>query len=59
MVEAGWCVCVCVRVNDILKNTIEKCHSLIISDEHMQSKNNCRNNEVTMVKLGWEIVLLN
>lgn len=46
-------------VNDTLKNTIEKRHNLIVSDEHMQSKNNCRNNEVTMEKLGWEIALLN
>lgn len=52
-------MCVCVCVNDILKNTIEKCHNLIVSDEHMQNKNNCRNNEVTMEKLGWEIALLN
>lgn len=49
----------CVCVNDILKNTIEKCHNLIVSDEHMQNKNNCRNNEVTMEKLCWEIALLN
>lgn len=53
------CACMCVCVNDILKNAIEKSHSLIISDEHMLSKNNCRNNEVTMEKLGWEIALLN
>ena len=49
----------CVCVNGILKNTVEKCHNLIVSYEHMQSKNNCRNNEVTIEKLRWEIALLN
>lgn len=56
MAEAG---CGGVCVNDILINTIGKCHNVIVSDEHMQSKNNCRNNEVTMEKLGWEIALSN